>query len=844
MKQRVTIPFGKGLDRGTGVFLVAPDSFADLRNVHLKNGRIRVRRGITPNGGGIAGATDVLAVSPIRGTQRSVAVAYSRITRQAWVVTAVIDPTTQAVTLTPVPSGTLWTLSQNAAFPRVVVVDSFGKAFVAHDEPSVQFRQPVKVFDQSDNTISNLLLQGGSVPMTMRGVARHLQYVVGWGYGFDTIGPPDQRNRPETLRFSIPGDPTAFDANWYMLIGQRGEPIVSAGAIPPGLIVAKENELHLVVGTNPATFDSQLIDPYFGAVSGNAGIVVGDTYYFWSNEGPRASQGAESVPLGHTALDLIGGTVPDAIIEETDYRSCFALFRPEEREVEWLFPVPGRNLTWSYAVHLDATPMQWSYRPYTGVIRCAGQLQGNIAFDANDPINIPYPSPSSVVSQSDSWFRHTVSWSNNNIASLPAGSVVELWASHGVAVNALTAPWTLVGSTPASGVSQTATIRVGGPNASRTLPERVLNHDAVVVALRYRYPDGSYAAAWSSGNPTDWPSTSRGTNLRLNSAAPGFDPRGTEFTLTFDVMGGAPVTETTPVTAKATLVNPAVFGPGSFLEVWGFGDDSAPSVGAARGSLNASLLSSMPISAGQTVYQATGLVVARRWKGVMFRVRFGEYTGTAAYVDAQDWTSLATSKFLPWGAPDYRPRALDISKPFPLVISQQAGGGTPARPTRPILVNLAIPQNTEAPDGDWALEAWGISTMSNGFVQQGGQTFEVRVYSPEPWPTYTPGVTPAAFEWIAAGQLAVSPDPALQGQGAPVMLSPVWSPKPPSTYTLTVPLFTGYAAICFRLLYNGVPYDPVRYSDTTPNPYFAGPADPLPWPAESVIWINDTVNWP
>lgn len=692
MKTRVLLPFGAGLDRGTGTYLLEPSTFSDLRNVHLGQGRVRVRRGITAKGGGIENATDVLAVSPIRGTRRSVVVAYSSVTRQAWLVTATIDPTTLAVSLTPVPGGTLWTLSAQAPFPRIVITDSFGRAFIAHDEPVYGYRQPTKVYNQSTNSVTDLTLQGSSVAMPLRGVARHLQYMLGWGYGFDT--PTDQRNRSEALRFSLPGDPATFDANWYMLLGQRGEAIVGGGALRAGFVVAKETELHLVTGTNPASFDSLVIDPYFGQVSANAGIVVGDTYYFWSSEGPRATNGGESVQLGDTELDLFGA-VPDDLLSSTDFRSCFAVYRPEENEIEWCFPAPGRNATWAYAFHLDSGPAsrKWTYRPYSAVLRCGGMLQGNTASDPTDPATAPYPVATGLTRATQSWYSHTFQWNNLNVGALAAGTVAEIWMAYGDTLTSLSSGWSKQADALVTGAGQAVTFLVGSPRLvgarawtsgvstpARTggIPGASLN--AVRAAVRYRLPDGSYFSGYTSANPLDWPSQARVETTKDNvNTGPGLTASGTGLGFQWQPDGSGIIYDNTPFALTWQNLNAANLDAGSVVEIWGYGTDTLPTgtlpnftIGNGVGQNGWQLLRAVAPSG--TTQTEGGLAFAGRFKFWALRVRHGGFTGAERFFSGNrnggDWSidnALFAGAYL--GAAGYT----QVPDPAP-VITSTAGG--------------------------------------------------------------------------------------------------------------------------------------------------------------------------
>ena len=729
MKQRILLPFGAGLDRGTGTYLLEPSSFADLRNVHLGQGRVRVRRGVAARGGGIQNATDILAVSPIRGTRRSIVVAYSSVTRQAWLVTATIDPTTLAVTLTPVPGGTLWTLNAQAPFPRVVITDSFGRAFIAHDEPVYGYRQPTKVYNQSTNTVADLTLQGGSVPMPLRGVARHLQYMLGWGYGFDT--PTEQRNRAEALRFSLPGDPATFDANWYMLLGQRGEPIVGGGALRSGFVAAKENELHLVVGTNPSTFDSLVIDPYFGQVSANAGIVVGDTYFFWSSEGPRATNGGESAALGDTELDL-WGEVPDDILAATDFRSAFAAYRPEENEIEWCFPAPGRNATWSYAIHLDDAPGQgrrWTYRPYSAVLRCAGMLQGNTATDPADPLSAPYPVATSLTRAAQSWYTHTFQWNNLNVGALPPGAVAEVWVAYGPSLGLLSSGWSKIAEANVAGAGQSVTANVGSPRAlgarllfasggtslavttdlDRTggIPSESAN--AVSAAVRYRLADGSCYSGYTSANPLDWPSQARATATKdaVNNG-PGILARGTGLGFAWQPEGSGIIDDNTAFSVTWQNLNPASLEAGSVVEVWIYGTDgnldNSFVIGNGVGP-NGWTLARVVAPSGTTQTEG-GLRIAGRTKLWALRIRHGGFTGADRFFTGNrangDWG--IDNRFFN-DAQQGAAGLAQVPDPFPRITS--AAGNT---------INITFENRLSAPPGQYSVQILRLSQAPYAFA--------------------------------------------------------------------------------------------------------------------------------
>lgn len=843
MKQRVLLPFGGGLDRGSGAFIVEPGSFTDLRNVHLARGRVRVRRGLTAKGGGIEGATDILAVSPIRGTQRSLIVAYSSVTRQAWVVTAIIDPTTQNVTLTTVPGATLWTLSSQAPFPRVVVADSFGKAFIAHDEANYQYRQPIKVYDQAQAIVSDLTLDGGAVPMPLRGVARHLQYLVGWGYGFDDNGPPSQRNRAECFRFSLPGDPAKWDANWYMLIGQRGEPILGGGSLPAGFLVGKENELHLITGTNPASFDSRVADPFFGMVAAGAGIVVGERFYFWSAEGPRVSTGGESVAIGDHELNL-RGALPDAVLAETDYRSCFAVYRPEENEIEWCFPVPGRGVTWGYAIHLDDVEelgQRWTYRPYSQALRCAGMLAGNIAFDAADPLNAPFPVTTSFTfgggTGANSWWDGVLEWSNNNLATLPAGSVVEVWGSYGQGTSQISA-WAKLSEAPASGSTQSANVRIANPSITgvkpRQFPESIaqldkvisgLATDAALTAVRYRLPDGSYYSSWASSNPLDWPANSRRTALRgllSDSNRPGLR----DVTIDFAPLApGELVSDSTSVVLRWRNQRPELWGSGAVVEIWGAGADTNlfdegtsvdpyGMIAVPAGVTFTLLATRTPLADG--VMQEHTQSLAGRYKHFLLRPRMGGgFTGAARYLDGALVETYATLAGKPFNLQASAGAVISTATPFPRIVGYEYALGSTTPRAYPVTVTVQVENVANAPAGNWSIEFIAASQKSQGWiVLPDSTTFEVFPFAPTRYPFVAPETHPQWNSWVTAGQRASQQFPDQRpGLLDTINIYPNQSPAPAATYTWSYPFFMGNPILMVRLLYNDAPYEPQRYGD-------------------------------
>jgi hypothetical protein len=782
VRERIILPFGEGLARGIGTFQLAPSSMDDLRNVHLDNGSIRIRLGLL-NAGMIENATDILAVHPLRGMQQSLVVAYSSVTREAWLVRATIDPTTLAITLTTVTGGTLWTLPVQAPFPRVVITDSYNVALIAHDEPQYALRQQTKVYSPSAGTVSNVLLVDGAEPIKYRGVSRYKSYVVGWGYGFDDSGPPDERARGEVFRLSYPGEPTAFDAMYYLLVGQRDEPIVGGAELANGFLAAKESALYLVVGTRPADFDWLAADPNFGMIAQRAGVVRGDGFYFWSAEGPRVTTGGASVPIGRDFLNL-RGAVPDELLAATDYQACFAIFRPEEDEIEWVFPIAGRNASWSYTLHAET--LRFSYRPYRSVLRCAGLLAGNIAFDPDDPGNYPYPEPGSFTVQAGSYFRHTVSWNNTNIINLPVGSVAEIWGAAGLDSGQASAdvPWTKIREVAAAGASQEEVdLLICSPRTVQPYRQ---------VAVRYRRPDGSYYSAYASANPLDWPA-----NSRLEVAAPAGQPALANVL----VSGEAPPI----VEALATHHYTANLDAGTIVEVWGMGGDTLGGPAIAPDTwqkLHEEAVGGVVAVGPSALEQEFSVSIGQVRKHVALRYRFAGFAGDDAYYAH----SVQTAN--PWTWPSASRGTALYTTVYPqLSFAWDSVGGINRSPGT---LTITVPDNNIAPDGDWVLDVRRV------IYPKGSRSYPV---------TSIPGSV-----WDAST----------------FYTSPISNPKPGASYTIDgIAGLNDFYQFAFaaRLIRNstpGYPYDVPVDGIVDANGVPTGAPDNRMWPRVSRLVVEAT----
>ncbi|KKL57496.1 hypothetical protein LCGC14_2234810, partial [marine sediment metagenome] len=130
----------------------------------------------------------------------------------------------------------------------------------------------------------------GDAPVYFRGVTRHLNYVIGWGFGTAT-----EQSRPEIVRVSLPGQPTVWSPDHFIIAGVRDDPVLlceSLGTIPSPLAVFKETETYQIFGYDRRTFGIRRIDDIYGIAAARLAVTVNGICYFWSLEGPRATDGS------------------------------------------------------------------------------------------------------------------------------------------------------------------------------------------------------------------------------------------------------------------------------------------------------------------------------------------------------------------------------------------------------------------------------------------------------------------------------------------------------------------------------------------------------------------------
>lgn len=477
-RARQRLPFGSGLDRASGLMVVQPAVFSDLRNVHLIDGRAELRKGLLAVSG-IAPVTDVIGIFAVRSQGVAATISFNAPTGEVALWQTNPDGTSPSLV------GTVWTFAAGFTPPRVIADDSDGKLIIAHDEPTYGARKTTRVWDVLASTLTDLVanLDGmGDNPVKFRGVVRYLEYIFGWGYGTNTD--PD---RPETVRNSLPGRPTTYDPNHYFLAGQRGDPVMDCKPAGRVLAVRKEAESYDIIGTDRPTFGILPADGSFGQAASRAGITVNGINYFWSLEGPRRSTGGVTEDLA-LPLDL-GGPSPDALVDSANLDDAFAVYLPVRREILFVF---GQ---WAYVLHLaDPTSLRWSYRVFAQTLFCGRPLYGS----AGTTIPVPTATINAVGAATDTTIPVTADITGTQYG----GESLELWVR------------------PAAGAwSRNATVATGGVTPvgiSATGLDPLVVYDVAVRVTRA----GVAAAGYTSTDPSTWPAAARGSATTTLTTAP------------------------------------------------------------------------------------------------------------------------------------------------------------------------------------------------------------------------------------------------------------------------------------------------------------------------------------
>ena len=367
----VTLPYGEGLQRSTGVMVVRATSFDDIRNMFLFEGKAQVRDGLLTasvlQDGDLGGPFDLdvtVMLESLRSESASMGVGYNTTggnNREVWLNRMLIDGSA------PIAVGLLGTLDGGVTFepPIIIGADSDNKFFIAHDEPNPTSRLVTQVYDPEDfPQLSNLQadLDGinGQRDVFFRGVVRHLSYIFGWGYGNF-----DDPVRGDVVRVSNSGDSRIFEDFAFFEAGQQGETVMVCRSAGPTLMVMKETETYEIFGYSPDTFGIRLADSLFGCVGSRLAVSVAGTVFFWSTQGPRLTSGGPSVDIA-VPLD-IGGPDPAGLVDESEPQDAFAAYDPRTRVVQFVW---GQRV---YALSIrDPDRPRWSYYELGETAQCSG----------------------------------------------------------------------------------------------------------------------------------------------------------------------------------------------------------------------------------------------------------------------------------------------------------------------------------------------------------------------------------------------------------------------------------------------------------------------------------------
>jgi hypothetical protein len=369
------ITWGGGLDRASGIGVVQPASWADLRNVLLYDGKAEVRKGMEEIATLVASAipqTDVLAMKPFRQRESLIIVAWDQATRLVSVFEAASNGRN------PVLVDDWFTAEAAIGVPRFQLAESYGRMFLAHEfqyvrPGAIYLRATTQVYDGSTLAAltADLDRDASAGDVRFRWVAGYLNYMMGGGYGTDS-----DEDRGEIIRVSRAGNPTLWEPEHYFVTGKRGDPAIVGLPGPRSFLVFKDAQTYEIVGASPRTF-GQLgpIDPLHGCPGGGLAITWGGYTWFWSYDGPRVTQGGgPSTPLD-LPLDL-QAPEPADLAEAGDLAQGFVEWDPKGRKLDWCFPTDAADITRVYSTHLRNWPnrIAWSYDEIQRRVRCAAVL--------------------------------------------------------------------------------------------------------------------------------------------------------------------------------------------------------------------------------------------------------------------------------------------------------------------------------------------------------------------------------------------------------------------------------------------------------------------------------------
>lgn len=488
-RNRLPIVWGQGLDRATGTLAVDKATFLDLRNLVIRDSKLLSRGGIVPVGDPFTvddtTSTDIVGMFPFRAQLGMIIVTYDRVTRSldVW--------GTDGFGESPTLIGNWDTLITDAPMPIVSGGESFGKFFLAHAEPLINFRARTVYYDPSLDPGSQLvdydqdLDGGGSAHTFFRGVYPYLDYLM--CYGFGSAGDP---NRPELIHFTLPGDPTTMDPQQYFIAGALGEAVTGLGAVNGVLRVNKKGRSYMITGTGAADFGIFPLEEVYGQINDRASFSVGNMLYQWSEQGPRVcGQDGASAYSADIALPLeLDGPPPASLLTPGDDAYCWSVYEPQQRIGLFAFPQvdPAGARTLVYVVSLrQPGVIRWGYYEISKAIYSACLVIEGAPSVGSTLTAFASDMDAADTAQSGTGRTVHLSWSSN---ALIGGETAQVIATNSEVVG--TGPH-IIASLPATA----GTMAVDLPG----LLAFAKYHLAV------RYVKGGFATAgYESLDPTDW----------------------------------------------------------------------------------------------------------------------------------------------------------------------------------------------------------------------------------------------------------------------------------------------------------------------------------------------------
>lgn len=514
-RDRLPVPFGYGLDRASSVLTVDPRAGADLRDVFLLEGKVRVRAGMGASILTIASTDAIVHQEYFKSKAKIITVTYNRTTRDVKVYTGDVNGTSATAVAT-------WGALAAGAVepPRFSCAESFNIMLLAHDEPSVTKRLITKTYDGTTFASLTANLDNTSAKNVLfRGVVEHLGYIWGWGFGSDS-----DKSRPEMVRVSKPGDPTSFDQNHWFGVGERDDAILAARPCAQGLMVLKSSFRSIIPGTDKATFGNLPVDRTYGQVAMRLSLTLGTRVFAWTNEGPKVSDGGEftglEIPL--ELLDRLPNGLPEASLLANGHTAYF----PDEKCIWWFFPdyVTGKTLVVTYSLRETLVGSRFAYLLLPKVIQSALVVAPSVESATVDPGYASSVSHSGV--QVSSIFQTKITFTIN----APVGDeTVEIWGRQGASAGALITTFPI--NTSAGTQSAVLTLAASG------------SWDLWVRFVRAGTPRSDHPGS----DPTAWPGASKATGTitalpALTPNTPTYTAAGTVAAGTWNASWNSPVT--------------------------------------------------------------------------------------------------------------------------------------------------------------------------------------------------------------------------------------------------------------------------------------------------------------